>query len=125
MCRNDGDRPAEIGVAIGSAKFLNRRRPVRANTPAPQDVARLHLEDIGKVAANGDLQLEFNRLHAVIHDVQILVHAAIDRAADGEPESARRDGTLHRANGSIGEEEYSPFSLGQRICESGSVISTV
>src|SRR5271154_7046127 len=54
MCRNYGNRSDEIRVAIGSAKLLSRRRPLRGNPPAAQDVTRLHLEDIGEVATNGD-----------------------------------------------------------------------
>src|ERR1035438_10012537 len=78
MRRNDGYGPAEISVAIGGPKLLSPWRPLGGNPPAAQDVTRLHLEDIGEVATNGDLQLELNRFHAVIHDVEIFVHAAID-----------------------------------------------
>src|ERR1700685_3984615 len=105
MRRNDGDRPFEIGIAICSAKLLTRRGPLGGDAPAAQDVTRLYLEDISEAAANGDLQLELNRFHAVIHNVEVFVHTAINRAADGEPERARRYGDFHGGDGSVGEED--------------------
>ena len=74
--------------------------------PAPaHDVARLHLEDVGEVAAQRDLELESHRLHAVVGDVEIFVQAAADRPADGEAERARRDRAVFGEQRAIGEKD--------------------
>ena len=67
--------------------MLVRFGPLRGDPAAAHDAARLHLEDVGKVAAERDLELERYRLHAVVDDVKILVHAAADRPADGEAQA--------------------------------------
>src|SRR6516165_6220128 len=41
-------------------------------------LARLNFNDIGKVASKRNLKLKTNRLHAVIGNVEIFVHAAVD-----------------------------------------------
>src|SRR6266536_3797682 len=86
--RSNRHRPAEITVAVGCAKPLQRRQPFRDDAPAADNAIRFHLEDVRKVAAYRDLELKLDRLHAVVGDIKILVHAATDPAADAQPERA-------------------------------------
>src|SRR6266536_1387874 len=81
-------RPAEIAVAIGCAKSLSRRRPFRDDPPTTDNAIQFYLEDIRKVAAYRDLELELYWVHVVVGDIKILVHAATDPAADAQPERA-------------------------------------
>jgi hypothetical protein len=72
---------------------------------APDDAAALHLEDVGEVAAKRDLEVEANRLAAVIGDVDVLVHAAADVAAEREAEDARLDRSALGEEGAVGLED--------------------
>src|SRR5712692_2409152 len=65
---------------------------------------RLHLEQIREVTADCDLEIETHRLHPVVHEVQILVNASTDRAAEHESEGTWRDLAVFSGNGPIGEE---------------------
>src|SRR5947209_5861298 len=62
----------EIAMRICGAKPLPRLRPFGGNLAAPNDLARFHFEDIGKVASNSNLELKPYRLHAVVGDIEIL-----------------------------------------------------
>src|SRR5215472_6871815 len=85
--------------------MLARRGPVRRNPAAAHDAVRLHLENIGKIAADWDLELEGDRLHAVIDDVEVLVQAAADRPADREAQGAWWDRAGLRQESTIGEKD--------------------
>src|SRR5207253_367601 len=67
---------------IDRPKLLLRLRPLRGDPTAAHDAAGLHLEDVCEVATQRDLELKAYPLHAVVGDVEILVHAAVDRSAD-------------------------------------------
>ena len=56
---------------------------------APDDAAGLHLEEVGEVAAYGDLQIELHLAHAVIDEIEILMEAAANGAADRQTEVFR------------------------------------
>src|SRR5207249_4275049 len=60
--------------------------------------------EICEVAADGDLKLEFYRLHAVVGDVEIFMHAPINPSADGETERARRNDAGFRRERTVGKE---------------------
>jgi hypothetical protein len=93
----------EVGVAVGCAKALLRSQPFGRDTPAAPDTARLDLEDIGEVGAQHDLQLETHRLHGVVCDLQVLVHAAGNGPTHDEAKRAGGNGPVLRQNGAIGE----------------------
>ena len=78
----------EIAIAIGRTKALSRLGPFGSNPAAAHDAVRFHLKQIGEVAANRDLELKSHPLHAVIGDLDILVHAAGDPSANCEAEYA-------------------------------------
>src|SRR5262249_1641336 len=82
---------------------LLRRCPLRGDPPAAHDVAGLHLEDVGEVGTQRDLKLKSYPLHAVVSDVDILVHAAADRSAENKAQRALRDDAIHGGDPSIGE----------------------
>ena len=71
MRRGDCHRAAEVAVAVGRAQMLARFRPIRGDAAATHNAARLHLKDIGEVAAQRDLELELHRPHAVVRDVEV------------------------------------------------------
>ena len=63
-----------------------------------------YFEEICEVTADGDLKLEFYRLHAVVGDVEIFMHATVNPAADGEAKRARRNHPGFRRNWAVGKE---------------------
>src|ERR1700730_13520346 len=95
IIRGNYNRPAEVAVAIDRGKLLPCLRPFGGDPPSAYNVARFHLEEIREVATDGDLKLEFYRLHAVVGDVEIFMHATMDPSADGEAERARRNEANH------------------------------
>src|SRR5262245_35104737 len=99
--RVDRHRSAEITVAVGGTKPLSGRRPLRCYPPASDDSIRFHLEDVGKVAAYRDLELELYRAHTVVCDVNIFVDAAADPAADGQSECTGRNRAVLGCNRGI------------------------
>src|SRR6516165_1045989 len=101
----DRQRAVKITVRIRGTKPLPSLRPFGGDLAAAYDLARLHLEDIGKVASQRDFELKAHRLQAVVGDIEILVHAADDRSADREADGAWRDRTVFGENGFIGEED--------------------
>ena len=70
------------------AQFLLLVGPLRGDAAATDDAFGLHFEDIGEVAADGDLQVEADRLAAVVGDVEVFVHAAANGAAEHEAQGA-------------------------------------
>src|SRR5215510_9488431 len=103
MRGTNGDRTHEIAVAVAGPKLLRLLRPRRGDAAAAYDVARLYLENVRKVAAQSDLELEAYPFDAVVGDVEIFVHAAVDGSAEGETERARRDHAVRGEDPPIGE----------------------
>src|SRR6266478_1712562 len=101
----DRQRAVKITVRIRGTKLLPPLRPFGGDLAAAYDITRLHLEDVGKVAAQRDFELKTHRLQVVVGDVEIFMHAAEDRSTDREAEGARRDRTVFGENGFIGEED--------------------
>lgn len=64
---------------------------------------RFHFEEIGKVAADGNLELKLYRLHAVVGEFNILVHTVTDAPTDRKSERARRYRAIFRCKGAIGK----------------------
>jgi hypothetical protein len=67
------------------------------------------------------LSTKFYRQHAVIGDVEIFMHAAMNPTADGEAERARRNDAGFRRERTVGKEDArrvigdsSPFSNSHR-----------
>ena len=79
--RSDCHRAREVGVAVGGEKRLRRLRPVGGDVATADNSAGFHLEHIGEITPEGDFQVEAYRPLAVVDDVEVLVHPAIDRAA--------------------------------------------
>ncbi len=95
----------ELPVRICGTDPLPRFRPFRGDLATAHDAARLHLEDVGEVASEGDLELKPHRPHAVVGDVKIFVQAAAYRSADRETEGARENRAIFRGDGLVGEED--------------------
>lgn len=62
-------------------------------------------EDVGEVAADCHLQVEAHELCAVIGDIEVLVHAAVDHATDHESDSAGRHRSILGFEGPVNEED--------------------
>ena len=101
----DDHLAAEILVAIGDAQHLPLVRPRRGDAAAPHDLVALHLEDVGEICADRDLQVEAHRVPAVVGDLDILVQPAIDVAADHQAQRARRDRPVLAHEGAVGLED--------------------
>jgi len=82
-------------------------------------VIRFHLEEIGKVAADGNLELKPYWVHAVVGDFNVLVHAAADPSADSEAERARWYRAIFRRKGAIGKKDP------RRVVSDGAAIKQV
>ncbi len=89
----------------GIAQSPQFRIPDRADLPTPDDLFRLDLEGIGEIAARSDFQIKTHCGGAVIDDVEILMHAAIDGAADHERECPECNRTALRQEIVIGEKD--------------------
>ena len=105
MHRGNRHCAAEVRVPVGVAQMLVWFRPLRRDPAPAHNLARLHFENVGEVAAKRYLQLELYRLHTIIGDVEVFVHAAADRTADGKSKRARRDRAVFRTHRPIGEED--------------------
>src|SRR5262245_3962231 len=76
----------EVSVTIDCPELLLRLRPLCDDPAATHDVAGFHLKNVCKVATQRDLKLKAYPLHAVVGNVEILVHAAAYRSADDQAE---------------------------------------
>jgi hypothetical protein len=63
--------------------MLARLRPIRGDTTSTHNVARPYFKDVGEVATDRDLKLEFHSLLAGVCDVKVFMHSAADPPADG------------------------------------------
>jgi hypothetical protein len=102
-CRSNCHGAGEIAVMVTRTKPLLDLRPVGRNPTAAYDVVRFDFEDVGKVAAQRDLELKAYAPHAVVGKVQILVQPAVDHSTDNEAERAIRNNAVGGRNAAIGE----------------------
>jgi hypothetical protein len=101
----NGQGATEVGIAIGGAQLLPRFRPLRRDSSSAHNAARFHLEDIGKVAPRRDLQLKPHALDAMVGEVDILMKAASDRAADRKPDRALRNRSVLARQRTVGQKD--------------------
>src|SRR6202042_2990021 len=101
----DDHFPTKISVAIGDAQHLPLVRPRRGDATAPDDAIALNLEEVGEICADRDLQVEANRMLAVVGDGKVLVQSALDMAADHQAQRARCDWTVLALERAIGLED--------------------
>ena len=105
VVRADNHLAPEILVAIGDAQHLPLIRPRRGDAAAPHDLVALDLENVGKICTDRDLQVEANRIPAVVGDLDILVQPAIYVATDHQTQRARRDRPILAHEGAVGLED--------------------
>src|SRR5262249_18223743 len=87
---------AKVTVSVGVTQMLVRFRPLRRDPTSADNTPRFYLEDVREVAAEHDLELKPDRIYTIVGDVQVFVHAAADRSADGKAECARRNRIVFR-----------------------------
>ena len=63
----------------------------------------LHFKQIREIAANRDLEIETDRFHSMIHEIQIFMNAGADRAAELQAEAPWRNDPSLCSNSWIGE----------------------
>jgi len=102
----DSQRAHEIGVAVGRAQLLCGSRPLGRYSPAAHYAAGFDFEDIREIGPQHDLQLEAHGLHAVIRDVEVLVHAARNRSAHDQAQCSWRDCAVLRHNAAVREVNF-------------------
>ena len=83
----DVDRAQKILVAVCGTQLLMRIGPLGVDAATPDDASRLHLEHVGEIAAESDLQIEADVLAAMVGDVEVFVHAAGKPAGQREAKS--------------------------------------
>jgi hypothetical protein len=95
---------AEILIAIDGPQGWRVLAPLRRYPATADHIPRFNLEQIGEVASDQYFQIEANRLHPVVHQINIFVQSAIDRTADGQLERMRRNTALFGRDVGIGQE---------------------
>jgi len=85
----------------------------------PHDIFALHLENVGEVGAHRDLQVETNRLLAVVGDVDVFVQPAIHMTADFQAQRTRCDRPVFGRESAIGQEDA------RRLRRNGATIQQV
>ena len=78
---------------------------MRIDSSTSHDFVGFDLGDIGEIAADRDFQIEVHIRGTIIDDVDVLVHASIDRSADHERQGAHRDGAAARQKIAVGQED--------------------
>jgi hypothetical protein len=91
----------ELAIAIAGPQLLPGLRPRRCDMPAAHDVVRLYFEYVGEIATQRDLKLKARPPHAVVGNVEVLVHSLADQPAQNETKCAGRNHAIRRRNGSI------------------------
>ena len=87
LCRSNCLARAKSPLRNSYEAFA-RFRPVGRNPTAAYDVVRFDFEDVGKFAAQRDLELKAYPPHAVVGKVQILVQPAVDHSTDNKAKRA-------------------------------------
>src|ERR1700722_5857879 len=82
IASTDNHLTAKILIDITDAQHLPLGRPRRRNATAPHNAVAFHLEDVCEIATDCDLEIETHGVWGVIRDLNILVKAAIDMAAN-------------------------------------------
>jgi hypothetical protein len=100
-------------IARGKAEFA--LAPSRHDAAAAHHLVRLYFEQVSKIASERDFQIEANRLHAVIHNLQVFVNASGEAAPDLKPDSAGWNCSLLGGNGSI--DQANPHRVMRNVCE--------
>jgi len=88
----DDEVAPKVAVEIASGKSRLVFVPVGGDSAAPHHSSALDLEDVGKVAADGDLEIEPRLLGTVVGDVQVFVDGTLpDRSAQLKQQCPRLD----------------------------------
>ena len=85
------ERPAEVAVRVAHAQLAALLVPFALDAPAAHELVGFHLEDVGEIRSGRDLEVEPRLASPVVLDVEILVDALADGAADREPQLAGGD----------------------------------
>ena len=93
----------EIPVRVRRAQLAPLLVPDRTQFATLQQALGAHLEDIGEVRMELQLEYHVDRLAAVVGEVEVLVDALADGALDGEAERVGGDVGLDGVDRRIGE----------------------
>ena len=65
-------------MLVCGRQFLGGCGPIAPDLAASRDILALDLKDVGKIASDRYLEVEADLLRAVVGDVDVLMHAAVD-----------------------------------------------
>ena len=86
---------SEVAVVVDGPQLAARAEPAGVEAAAPDELARLDVEDVGEVRRDLDLDRQPDRPPAVVDDVEVLVDAAghrpVERGSTGEWRGDRTD----------------------------------
>ena len=88
---SDGDFAKKILIAVSGGETLLGTGPFGRDPSAAHAMTGFHLEDVGKVAAQRNLEVKADGLVAIVDQLEILVHAAANLATYREPQRVCRD----------------------------------
>src|SRR6185312_6085035 len=94
VARRDRHLAKEILVAVGGRQTLLFLGPFGGDVAAPNAVPRLHLEEVGEIAAKRDLEIEADLGPSVVGQIEILVDATVDVTAEHQAERVLPDRAL-------------------------------
>ena len=69
-------------MLVCGRQFLGGCGPIALDLAAPGDIIALDLEDVGEITADCYFEIEADLLRAVVGDVDVFMHAAVDVAAE-------------------------------------------
>jgi len=91
----DDELSSKRRVDVCRSQLAIRSEPLRLHRAAPNDVTLFHIEDVGEVGMDLDLNGQPNGAAAVVDDVVVLVDAALDGPVKPHGERPR----FHRPQG--------------------------
>ena len=107
------DLAHKIAVAVAGNELRLVLRPFGGDPAAPDQMAAFDFEEIGKIAAHRDFEIELDRVGAVVGDVDVFVQAAfVDRASELEEQRSLLDIAVLGNDPGIGHKD-----LGSKISD--------
>ena len=89
-------------MAVARRELLGLWRPMRVDIAAAHELVALHLEKIGEIAADFDLEVKADATVAVVGDVDVLMHADVDAPPEQQTQRLGLDLALRGRHIGIG-----------------------
>ena len=69
-------------MSVCGRQFLGGCGPIAPDLAPPNDLVSLDLKEVGEIAADRYFEIEADSLRAVVGDVDVFMHAAVDVTAE-------------------------------------------